>query len=39
MINDGFIFGLHKIEVQLKRIADALEESNDMIKDFGGRND
>ena len=39
MGSDGLIFGLHKIEVQLKRIADALEKSNDMIKDLGGKND
>lgn len=39
MGNEGLMFGLHKIEVQLKRIADALEESNEMIKDLGGKND
>lgn len=39
MNGEGLMFGLHKIEVQLKRIADALEESNDLVKDLGGKND
>lgn len=37
MNNDQFI--LIDISKSLKRIADALEESNNMIKDLGGKND
>ena len=37
MNNENFIF--LDIAISLKRIADALEESNKMIKDLGGKND
>lgn len=37
MNNENFIF--LDIAKSLKRIADALEESNNMIKDLGGKND
>lgn len=37
MNNNSFI--LIDISKQLKRIADALEESNEMVKDLGGKNE
>lgn len=36
-MNQGFV--LIEISNQLKRIADALEESNSMVKDLGGYHD
>lgn len=32
-------FALLDIAKQLKRVADALEESNEMVKDLGGKNE
>ena len=36
---DNSNFTLLEIARQLKRVADALEESNNMIKDLGGHHD